>query len=79
MACKPVSMETAVKANPPATNLALVRRTRGITLDALAVAVGSTADQVSRIEHRYRRPSSALRQRLAAALEIDPADLLESP
>ena len=56
--------------------LAAWRKARGLTQGSLAEAVGTTASYVSQVEIGSRPISNALRPKLAAALDIEEADLL---
>lgn len=47
-----------------------LRRDKGLTQEALALAADTATSNLSRIEKGQRRPSGALLERLAAALEI---------
>lgn len=57
----------------------LFRRQRSMTLKALAEAVGTTPQTISRLETEVMTLSAEWLERLAAALSIHPSDLLESP
>lgn len=46
-----------------------LRRDKGVTQEALALAADTATSNLSRIEKGQRRPSGALLERLAAALE----------
>lgn len=46
-----------------------LRRDKGVTQEALALAAETATSNLSRIEKGQRRPSGALLERLAAALE----------
>ena len=48
---------------------------RGITVDGLAQAAGTTPEVVQMVMQGRLRPAPELRQRLAAALGIDPKGL----
>lgn len=52
--------------------LTRARRARGLTIQALATAVGCERAALSMILHGHRQPSEALLRRLARALEADP-------
>jgi transcriptional regulator with XRE-family HTH domain len=52
------------------------REARGLSLSALARQVGVTPSYLSEVEHGAKRPSLAVLRRLAAVLNLDPADLL---
>ena len=52
------------------------RLASGLTLEALGAQVGVVASQLSLIENGKREPRLSLLQAIAAALEIDPAELL---
>ena len=56
--------------------LAELREARGVSSHQLAKEVGVTSQFVGRIESGERAPSLRVLQGLAAALEIDPAELL---
>jgi transcriptional regulator with XRE-family HTH domain len=62
-----------------ATNLALIRRQRGHTLDELAVAVASDSSTLSRAERGILRPPRVTLNALADALGVSAADLLCPP
>jgi XRE family transcriptional regulator, fatty acid utilization regulator len=70
--------------DPGTTVLTIGRRIRhfrtaaGLTLDALAEAVGTAASQLSLIENGHREPRLSLLQALATALRVDVGDLLEA-
>jgi len=53
------------------------RQRMGWTQTELAVAVRSTQDHVSDLERDRHAPSMGMLRRLAAALQIEPADLLQ--
>lgn len=61
------------------TNLQLVRRARGLSQDEVAAEAGISRELLSRIERGYRQPTSEVRQRLAAALDLEPNELTEAP
>ncbi|MDM8084367.1 helix-turn-helix domain-containing protein [Cellulomonas cellasea] len=52
------------------------RTARSLTLDQLAQATGSAASQLSLIENGHREPRLSLLQEIAAALDVELADLL---
>ena len=52
------------------------RGERGLTLDQLGDEVGPRGSQLSLIENGKREPKLSTLDALAAALEVDPADLL---
>lgn len=54
------------------------RQQRGLTLAALGAAIGLTPQSVSRIETGKMRLSTGWMERIAAALNVSPADLLDS-
>lgn len=54
------------------------RKQRGLTLAALGAAIGLTPPSVSRIENGKMRLSTGWMEKIAAALNVGPADLLES-
>lgn len=56
----------------------LFRKQRGLTLAALGAVIGLTPQSVSRIENGKMRLSTDWMERIAAALNVSPADLLES-
>ncbi|MDX6256427.1 MAG: family transcriptional regulator, fatty acid utilization regulator [Frankiales bacterium] len=66
------------------TVLTLGRRIRhfrtaaGLTLDALAESTGTAASQLSLIENGHREPRLTLLQSIAAALQVELADLLDT-
>lgn len=55
-----------------------LRKKKGLTLEGLAQKVGTTKMQIQRLEKGTRRLSDHWIYRLAAALEVSPAQLLES-
>lgn len=55
------------------------RRQRGLTLKALAEAVGTTPQTISRLETEVMTVSTDWLERLAQALLVHPSDLIESP
>lgn len=55
-----------------------LRKRRGMTLDALAQAVGTTKMQIQRLEKGTRRLSDQWIYRLAPVLGVSPGQLLES-
>jgi transcriptional regulator with XRE-family HTH domain len=55
------------------------RRRRFMTQEELAEAAGFTPSTISRIESGNAEPRLSTIKRLAAALGIDPADLIEDP
>ena len=54
------------------------RAERGLTLEQLATAVGSTASQLSLVENGHREPRLTLLQAIAPALGVGMADLLSN-
>tara|TARA_R110000772_G_scaffold268740_1_gene398529 strand:- start:1769 stop:1984 length:216 start_codon:yes stop_codon:yes gene_type:complete len=54
------------------------RKQKGITQEELAVAAGMERSYVSDLERGTRNPSVAALGRLAAALGVQPAELLQS-
>ena len=52
------------------------RRARGLTLDALAAAVGTDAGTLSRIERGLRDPRVSQLKEIAAALSITAEDIV---
>ncbi|MEH6789738.1 helix-turn-helix domain-containing protein [Parasphingorhabdus sp.] len=54
------------------------RKQKGITQEELAVAAGMERSYVSDLERGTRNPSVAALGRLAVALEVEPAALLQS-
>ncbi len=54
------------------------RKQRGFTLAALGAAIGLTPQSVSRIETDKMRLSTGWMERIAAALNVSPLDLLDS-
>lgn len=73
-------MNQPVIANPPAgalgPQLRRLRLARGLTLDALAEAVGLDKGYLSRLERGQKSPSVASLLRLSAALAVPVAELL---
>jgi len=58
-------------------NVRRVRSAKGITLEALAHDVGLSYSYVGEIERGRRNPTLAVVERIAAALRVDPLDLLQ--
>ena len=54
------------------------RKQRGFTLAALGAAIGLTPQSVSRIENEKMRLSTDWMERIAAALNVSPVDLIET-
>lgn len=54
------------------------RKQRGITLATLGAAIGLTPQSVSRIENNKMRLSTDWMERIAAALNVSPVDLIET-
>ena len=59
-------------------NIRRVRLDRGLTLEALADEVGLAYSYVGEIERGKRNPTLDVVERIAAALKIDPINLLIS-
>jgi len=57
-------------------SIAAVRRRKGLTLDAVAKAAGTTKSQIQKLEKGERRLTLAWMERLARALDISMSDLL---
>jgi transcriptional regulator with XRE-family HTH domain len=57
-------------------SIAAVRRRKGLTLDAVAKAAGTTKSQIQKLEKGERRLTLAWMERLARALDISIFDLL---
>ncbi len=64
---------------PDATLARATRRRNGFTQKEVAEAAGLDRGTVSRIENGCLRPTEGHRRRLAAALGLDPSELLERP
>lgn len=62
-----------------ALNLKRLRLKQGLTLDRLAEATGATKGLLSQIENFRVLPSIPMLYKLAAALQVAPADLLMPP
>jgi len=58
------------------TNVRGRRQARGLSQEALADLVGLAPTYVGQIERGRRNPTLAVVERFAAALEIEPLDLL---
>lgn len=56
-----------------------LRESRDLTQQQLADLVGSTKQQIGRLEKSQRQLTEAWMQRLARALQCHPAELLEAP
>ncbi len=54
------------------------RKQRGFTLAALGAAIGLTPQSISRIENEKMRLSTDWMERIAAALNVSPVDLIET-
>ena len=54
------------------------RKQRGLTLASLGAAIGLTPQSVSRIENDKMRLSTVWMERIAAALNVSPVDLIEA-
>lgn len=54
------------------------RKARGLTLDQLATATGTTASQLSLVENGRREPRLSLLEGIAHALEVSTAELLST-
>lgn len=52
------------------------REKRGLTLERLGEATGTSTQQISRLEHGQRRLTDEWLGRLATALSVDKADLI---
>lgn len=59
-------------------NVRRYRKDRGLSLEALADAVGLAYTYVGQIERGQRNPTLAVVERLAKVLHVDPLDLLRS-
>lgn len=59
----------------PVSKLKLIRMQRGIRQFDLASRVGITEQHLSRIECGRSKPTGALLARIAAVLEVNPAEL----
>ncbi len=60
-----------------ARNLRQIRSERGLSQEELAHRVGINRNYVGMIERQENSPTVAMIERLATALEIDPARLLD--
>jgi transcriptional regulator with XRE-family HTH domain len=60
-------------------NLRAVREELGLTQEQVSQRSGVQAGEVSRIERGMRDPKVSTLERLAAAVEVEPGDLLRSP
>ncbi|MBI4185316.1 MAG: helix-turn-helix transcriptional regulator [Proteobacteria bacterium] len=56
-----------------------LRETRGLSLDRLAKMVGTTHQQISRLERGERRLTEGWMRRIATALGCRPSELIEAP
>ena len=56
--------------------IGVLRRERGLSLAGLAKAAGTTKAQIQKLERGDRRLSLEWMERLAAALQVKPSDLL---
>jgi XRE family transcriptional regulator, regulator of sulfur utilization len=55
-----------------------LRDARALTQEELAKKAGITVAALSRIERNYAEPRATTRRKLAQALGVDPAELVES-
>jgi len=60
-------------------NLRAARERLGLTQEQVSERSGVQAGEVSRIEHGKRDPKVSTLEKLAAAVEVEPGDLLRSP
>lgn len=61
------------------TNLRFIRRLCEMSQDELAAAIGVDRSAISRFERGELTPSAAVKRKLAAALELEPSELLRKP
>jgi transcriptional regulator with XRE-family HTH domain len=60
-------------------NLRAARERLGLTQEQVSERSGVQAGEVSRIERGMRDPKVSTLEKLAAAVEVEPADLLRRP
>jgi len=60
-------------------NLRAARERLGLTQEQVSERSGVQAGEVSRIEHGKRDPKVSTLEKLAAAVEVEPGDLLRPP